>query len=116
MFNRNRILAFIVFADFVALTIWAMHSMSWDLAAMWAAATSSPIGIQIAIDLVVALCMVMGWMWKDAKLRGMNPIPFVVATLVAGSIAPLFYLVVRRPLESERLDGETTGLASAAAG
>jgi hypothetical protein len=31
----------------------------------------------------------------DGRARGINPWPFVVITVVAGSFGPLFYLVAR---------------------
>lgn len=50
---------------------------------------------QVFSDLVIALSLVMAWMWHDARARGRNPWPWIAATLVAGSFGPLVYLLTR---------------------
>lgn len=50
---------------------------------------------QVFADLVIALTLVMVWMWHDAKKAGRNPWPWIVATLALGSFGPLVYLLVR---------------------
>jgi len=37
----------------------------------------------------------MVWMVADAKKHGLNPWPFVLVTVTAGSFGPLLYLVWR---------------------
>lgn len=51
---------------------------------------------QVLADLVIALSLVMVWMWRDAKATGRNPWPWIVATLTTGSFGPLFYLLTRK--------------------
>ena len=46
--------------------------------------------------LVIALGLFLVWMWRDAKAAGRNPWPWLVLTLVAGSIGPLIYLLGRK--------------------
>ncbi len=53
--------------------------------------------IQIFADLVIALTLVMVWMWHDAKITGRNIWPWIVATLAVGSFGPLLYLLTRKP-------------------
>jgi hypothetical protein len=50
---------------------------------------------QVFADLVIALTLTMIWLWKDARSRGRNPVPWVVATLALGSFGPLLYLLSR---------------------
>ncbi len=57
---------------------------------------------QVFADLVIALVLVMTWMWRDAKAAGRNPWPWIVATLAVGSFGPLVYLLVRRPRAAPR--------------
>jgi len=51
---------------------------------------------QVFADLVIALTLVMIWMWHDAKATGRNVWPWIVATLALGSFGPLFYLLTRK--------------------
>jgi hypothetical protein len=52
-------------------------------------------GVAAFVDLVIALTMVAVWMIRDAAQRGVNPLPYLLLTLFAGSIGPLIYLIVR---------------------
>ena len=60
----------------------------------------SPLGslasTQIFVDLVIALSLVMVWMWQDAKATGRNVWPWIAATLAFGSFGPLLYLLTRK--------------------
>lgn len=51
--------------------------------------------IQIFLDLIIALSLVLIWMYKDARARGVSPLPYIFLTLILGSIGPLLYLVRR---------------------
>lgn len=52
-------------------------------------------GMQVLTDLVIVCVLAIIWMLNDAKTSGVNPWPFIVVTLAAGSFGPLFYLVAR---------------------
>jgi hypothetical protein len=99
----------LVLVDFVALSLWAVVT-GGGLGALVALLSESPWALQIGCDLVLALAMVSFFVWKDARARDRNPIPWVVATVITGSIAPLFYFVLR-PSETEA----DAGAASAGA-
>lgn len=47
-------------------------------------------------DLVIALVLVMGWMWRDAKASGRGIWPWIAITLAFGSFGPLLYLLTRK--------------------
>jgi len=51
---------------------------------------------QVLADLVIALCFVMVWMWRDARAQGRNPLGWIALTFAAGSFGPLLYLLTRR--------------------
>ena len=52
-------------------------------------------GTQVLFDLVIVCVLAIIWMLHDAKTSGVNPWPFIVLTVLAGSFGPLFYLVAR---------------------
>ncbi len=54
-----------------------------------------PIWTQEFLDLCIALTLVCVWIVRDGRRRGARVWPFVAATPLLGSIAPLLYLVLR---------------------
>ena len=52
------------------------------------------------LDLCVALGLVTVWLVRDARDRGISPIPYMLLTLTLGSVGPLLYLIRREGRES----------------
>lgn len=52
-------------------------------------------GVQVGLDLVIALSLFVAWMIRDARERGLPAWPFVATIVPLGSIGALLYLVVR---------------------
>jgi hypothetical protein len=52
-------------------------------------------GAQVLTDLVIVCTLGCLWMVEDGRARGINPWPYVIVTLLAGSFGILFYLVAR---------------------
>jgi hypothetical protein len=50
---------------------------------------------QVMADLIIALCFVMAWLFRDAHATGRNPWPWFALTLVLGSFGPLGYWLTR---------------------
>jgi len=93
--SKKQIGLWCVMVDFVCLTAYAMWTEGY-FAFIGVAidfAQSSIWGAQIVADFLVALAMALGWCVADARKRGLNYWPVVVATLTLGSIGPLAYLI-----------------------
>lgn len=88
MFKTILFLTLTAFGAFTAAAIW-QEGISGILGAI----TDSLGSMQIFIDLVIALSLVMAWMWHDAQQKKRNVWPWLVLTLLAGSFGPLLYLI-----------------------
>ncbi|MBX3269598.1 MAG: DUF2834 domain-containing protein [Sandaracinaceae bacterium] len=84
----------VVLLSFVALTAWAAYAGS--SAEQLEALFTNPWGIQISVDLCIAATFAIRWMWRDAKERGIAPLPWALAVIPTGSLALLAYAVRRR--------------------
>ena len=51
--------------------------------------------LQIYFDLVIAVAVISVWLYGDARSRGRNPWPWIVAAFVVGMFSPLVYLLRR---------------------
>ena len=91
--NWKRLGIGLVLADFSALTAYAIYQHGY--LGFVDAALANAWTVQLSIDLVLALSFVMVWMWNDARDRGIAALPYVLVTLVLGSIGPLLYLFRR---------------------
>jgi hypothetical protein len=83
----------VLLADFVAFTAWVVAEYGY--VGIFAAALTNAATMQIGVDLVVALSLACVWMRADARARNVSSTPYLVLTLLAGSIGPLLYLIVR---------------------
>ncbi|MEO7735971.1 MAG: hypothetical protein ABIY55_33755, partial [Kofleriaceae bacterium] len=52
-------------------------------------------GLQLLLDLLIMSWFALGWVRSDARKRGIATWPYVVATLLLGSIGILSYCVRR---------------------
>ena len=91
--NRTVLIVSLVLADFLGLTAWALYHHGY--VGLFQVAVATPAGIQVSVDLVVALSLVSLWMWRDARERGIAFLPFALLTATLGSIGPLCYLLRR---------------------
>jgi len=93
----RRVLIVVTLVLFGALTAVALYQHGfWGILAPHFQSTGAG---QVFADLVIALILVLTWLWHDARATGRNPWPWVLATLALGSFGPLFYLLTRKSLE-----------------
>ena len=59
-------------------------------------------GVTTLVDLVIALVLVIVWMSDDARERHVWAIPYLILTIVLGSVGPLLYLIRRFSDRTER--------------
>ncbi|MDH5676257.1 MAG: hypothetical protein OEZ06_29320 [Myxococcales bacterium] len=78
---------------FIALTGWAIYDAGSATAIL--AWLDSPLGLQVVADLLTALTFAALWIARDAKQRGINPLPFVLLMVLLGSGGPLLYMAMR---------------------
>jgi hypothetical protein len=84
----------ILLLDFTALNIYAFARTG--LAGLWSTlAELSPWGMVLTADLLIALAIGIGWMWRDARTRGISALPYALITAGTGSIGLLLYLLRR---------------------
>ena len=108
--RKKQIALAVLLADFVALSAYAVANHGY--LGIFTQHLTNSAGIQVLTDLVVALGIVMVWMWHDARRHEINPVPYVLLTLGLGSIGPLAYLIRRFGRESA--PAETRIMPSAA--
>lgn len=92
--NASKLLIVCVLVPFVAYSGWALAN-GGGLAEVLAALGANPWGLQVTLDLCIALTLVCIWIWRDARARGRSALPWLVLTVCVGSIAPLVYLLLR---------------------
>ena len=91
----QRTLITITLLLFGALTVMALREVGYI--GLFMSPLQSLAGMQIFIDLVIALSLVMVWLWRDAQTTGRNAWPWLLATLMLGSFGPLLYLLIKKP-------------------
>jgi hypothetical protein len=96
----------LVLVDFTALTLYAMFTESPT--AIIDAVTHNWWSVQIAIDLVIAATIGGVWLYRDAKARGLNPMPWLAMLPFIGSLALLGYLVRRNLAPAREVSLRTT--------
>jgi hypothetical protein len=91
--NKKQIALAVVLFDFAALTAYAVAE--YGIGGLFELALANAVTVMLFADLAIALSLVIAWMWQDARQRGVSPIPYLVLTLMFGSVGPLLYLIRR---------------------
>jgi len=87
-----RSLLIVVTALFSVFTLWVVGRTG--LVGFYEQLLASPAGWQVFADIVIALTMVLAWLWHDARAGGRRFWPYAALTLALGSIGPLVYLLL----------------------
>lgn len=87
------VLPAVVLAPFLAFTLYCAYT--GGLLGFVGHQLSAPWGVQVLLDLMLALSMFVFWMVPDARQRGLAAWPFAVIVLTCGSVGALTYLLVR---------------------
>ncbi len=91
---RSRALAAgVVLAVFAAYSLWVIAGHG--VLGFVTLALREPWAMQLLVDLAIACTFAVGWMAHDARKHGIVLWPFVVATVLVGSIGLLGYVVWR---------------------
>lgn len=83
----------IVLIGFSAFTAYAIYQHGY--VGFFEQLLANAATVQAFLDLIIALSLVIVWMWVDARERGVSAIPYIALTLALGSVGPLLYLVRR---------------------
>lgn len=68
-----------------------MFAIGYD--GIWREGLASPGSRQVLADLVVMALLACLWLRNDARRQGRRATPWMLLTLVAGSLGPLLYLL-----------------------
>ncbi len=96
--NMKLLALWFIFIDFTAFTAYVVWQegyfgfLTMAMGGLW--------NLQVFMDLVIAGLLIIVWMFNDAKQRGVNAWPYVIATLFLGTIPPLWYLIRRESVKS----------------
>jgi len=98
--NAKQLGLSVVLLDFSGLTAYALYH--YGVVGIFELLTANAVTVTALTDLVIALSLVVLWMWQDARERGTSAAPYVVLTLALGSVGPLLYLIRRESGVSRR--------------
>jgi len=108
--NAKQIGLSVLLADFLALSAYAVYQYGYI--GIFELMTANAATVAGFVDLVIALSLIVAWMVRDARARGVSSLPYVLLTLALGSVGPLVYLI--RRLASEAPARTATSLAAPA--
>jgi hypothetical protein len=91
--TRQLVLAVVAVCGFGAFSLWVVATRGYF--GFVSVAREGGWGLQMLIDLVIALGFATSWMIRDARTRRITSWPFVAATALLGSLGVLAYCVRR---------------------
>ncbi|MCG8424830.1 MAG: DUF2834 domain-containing protein [Proteobacteria bacterium] len=107
----KRFLVAVVLVDFAILTGYAV--VVTGLSGLIDLLASGDLWVyQLTFDFLISLGIAVAWMIGDARKRGVSWRPYLVLTLLLGSIGPLLYIVVHAIGHSKVKPVQAPGLAA----
>lgn len=91
--TRKRFLFILLFIDFALLSGWSLWHVGFI--GIFEAGLDNPGSIQIFVDLFIAAGIALGFIWQDAKKKGINAVPYVIVTAALGSFGLIAYMIRR---------------------
>lgn len=91
--NAKQVSVVLVLVAFSALSVVPVYHYGYVGTFRLSLANSAT--IQVSTDLVIALTLVLIWMWQDSREREIPFVPYLLITVFAGSFGPLLYLLRR---------------------
>ena len=99
--NRMRAIWIVLFVAFAALNVWALATVGSEGVLAYFT-TMGPIELVAAIDLVLALLIGIVFTVRNARERSIAPGPYVLLTLLTGSLGLLGYLARHGEADGQR--------------
>jgi len=96
--NTRLIILYVILLGFVAFTAYSLAVTEQDFVSWAKDLLSVPSTAQVVLDLYIACGLILAWMFYDIRSRGKSKLSwfvFALITLVAASIGPLIYLIIR---------------------
>jgi hypothetical protein len=90
---RSALVAGVVLAAFTIYSLWVVAGHGY--LGFLTLARREPWALQMLLDLAIACSFGLGWMFGDARRRGLTSWPFVPVVVALGSIGLLAYVVWR---------------------
>jgi len=84
----------LVLLAFGGFSLWVLMQMGY--LGIWRGGFANLGSTQITVDLVIACCLLMGFIARDCRAQGRPWWPWALLTLGAGSFGPLVYLLWAR--------------------
>lgn len=98
--NAKQIVFAIALVDFAVYSGWALMETG-GLLGFIAAAFANPASTQVAIDLGIFALAGTVVVYRDAKAKGLNPVPWALAIPLTGSLGLLTYLIRREAVAAQ---------------
>jgi hypothetical protein len=89
--NGMRAIWLTLLVGFAGLNAWALATAGWEGVVRYFT-TMGPIGLVAAVDLILALLIGIVLVARNARERALDSRPFVLLTLLTGSLGLLVYL------------------------